>query len=69
MKQGVTKMKTRKEVRRNKETKDWAMFLNGEYVGSRDTLQEATAELDRLALEAHRAYADYRHQFLYRVSS
>lgn len=43
---------TTKEVRRNRETKDFDMYLNSEYVGSRETPQEARAELDRLALQA-----------------
>jgi hypothetical protein len=38
-----------KEVKRDKTTKDWAMILNGEYVGSRATPQEAREELDKLA--------------------
>lgn len=40
-----------KEIRRNKETKDWDMYLGDQYIGSRSTPQEARVELDRLALE------------------
>jgi hypothetical protein len=38
-----------KRVQFNRETHDHDMFLNGEYVGSRATPQEAREELDRLA--------------------
>lgn len=41
----------KKEIRRNKETKDFDMYLQGEYVGSRETPQAAREELDRLAYE------------------
>ena len=41
-----------KEVKFNRETRDFDMYLSGEYVGSRGTSQEARAELDRLALQA-----------------
>lgn len=45
-------MQITKEIKRNKQTKDFDLYLNGEYVGSRETSQEACAELDRLALQA-----------------
>jgi hypothetical protein len=41
----------KKEICRNKETKDFDMYLDLEYVGSQPTPQEAREELDRLAFE------------------
>lgn len=41
-----------KEIRYDRSTKDFAMYLNGEYVGSRSDRTEAQVELDRLAYEA-----------------
>lgn len=41
-----------KEVKRNRQTKDYDMFLDGRYVGSRATYTEAHAELDRLVYES-----------------
>lgn len=40
-----------KQIRYDRTTGDWAMFLRGEYVGSRATPKEAREELDRLAYE------------------
>lgn len=40
-----------KEITFDRTTKDWAMYLNHEYVGSRSTPEEARTELDRLAYE------------------
>lgn len=39
-----------KEIIRNRLNKDYDMFLDGRYVGSRATHQGAQSELDRLAL-------------------
>nr|ALS90791.1 MetaGeneMark_Unknown Function [uncultured bacterium] len=44
----TTANSTTKEVRRNRETKDFDMYLNGRYVGSCATPQAARAELDRI---------------------
>lgn len=41
-----------KEIKRNRQTKDYDMFLNGRYVGSCGTYREAELELDRLAYDA-----------------
>lgn len=41
----------RKEVKYNRETKDFDMILNGEYVGSRNTYQEAEWALDEMVLD------------------
>lgn len=41
----------KKEVKRNRLNKDYDMFLDGRYVGSRETAPAAWAELDRLAFE------------------
>lgn len=40
-----------KQIKRNKANRDYDMFLNNEYVGSRETYREAEIELDRLAFE------------------
>jgi hypothetical protein len=40
-----------KEIVRNRLNRDYDMFLNGRYVGSRATHTEAQAELDRLAYD------------------
>jgi hypothetical protein len=40
-----------KHIQFDRETKDFSMYLDGEYVGSRATRSEAEAELDRLAFE------------------
>jgi len=40
-----------KQITRNRANKDYDMFLNGEYVGSRETYRDAEIELDRLAFE------------------
>lgn len=40
-----------KRITRNRETKDFDMYLNGEYIGSRATYSEAEAELDRVVFE------------------
>lgn len=45
----LTTNSTSKEIKFDRTTKDWAMYLNGEYVGSCSTPQDAQAELDRLA--------------------
>lgn len=47
---------TAKEVKFNRETKDFDMYLAGRYVGSCATSQAARAELDRIA------YAELTHQ-------
>lgn len=39
-----------KEIIRNRLNKDYDMFLDGRYVGSRSTHQGAQQELDRLAM-------------------
>jgi hypothetical protein len=41
-----------KEIKRNRQNKDFDMFLNGRYVGSRDTYTEAHVALDQLAYDA-----------------
>ena len=41
----------KKEIRRNRDTRDFDMYLDGSYVGSRSTHQAAREELDRLAFE------------------
>lgn len=46
-----------KEVKFNRSTRDWDMYLGGEYVGSCSTPQEARVELDRLAYEQLRRTA------------
>lgn len=46
-----------KEVKRNPETKDFDMYLNLEYIGSRPTPKEAREELDRVAFEKARRAA------------
>lgn len=43
-----------KEVKRNPETRDFDMYLDREYIGSRSTPKEAREELDRVALEQMR---------------
>jgi hypothetical protein len=40
-----------KSIKYDKTTKDFSMFLNGRYVGSRDTYRAAELELDRLTFE------------------
>ncbi len=39
-----------KRIAYNRSTKDFDAYLNGEYIGSFGTPEEAQAELDRLAL-------------------
>lgn len=46
-----------KRISYNRDTKDFDMYLDGEYVGSRGTRAEAEAELDRLAFEGLRRAA------------
>jgi hypothetical protein len=41
-----------KEIIRNRLSKDYDMFLDGRYVGSRASYHEAETELDRLAFAA-----------------
>lgn len=43
-----------KDIKRNRLNKDFDMFLDGRYVGSRATYTEAQVELDRLASETLR---------------
>jgi hypothetical protein len=50
-----------KEVTFDKLTRDWAMRLDGEYIGSRPTPKEAREELDRVALEQIKS-SDHRHR-------
>lgn len=38
-----------KLIKRNRQNKDYDMFLNGRYIGSRETYREAELELDRIA--------------------
>ena len=38
-----------KRIKFNRENKDFDMWLNGQYIGSRPTHHEAEVELDRLA--------------------
>lgn len=45
----MTTMNDLKEIKYNRDTKDYDLYLNGEYVGSRSTHFEAEIELDRLA--------------------
>lgn len=40
-----------KEIKRNRATSDYDMYLNGRYVGSRATHSGAQSELDRLAYD------------------
>lgn len=40
-----------KRIEYDRETKDFSMYLDEEYVGSRRTRAEAEAELDRLAYD------------------
>lgn len=40
-----------KLIKRNRQNKDYDMFLNGRYVGSRETYRGAELELDRLAFD------------------
>jgi hypothetical protein len=44
-------MKANKEIGYDRETKDFAGFLDGQYIGSFEKRADAQAELDRLALE------------------
>ena len=46
-----------KQIKFNRETKDFDMYLDGSYVGSRGTHLEAQTELNRLAIEAARRAA------------
>ena len=41
-----------KEIIRNRLSKDYDMYLDGRYVGSRASYHEAETELDRLAFAA-----------------
>lgn len=45
-------MEMLKEIKRNRDTGGYDMFLNGRYVGSRGTHRTAQIELDRLAYDA-----------------
>lgn len=38
-----------KQIKRNKANRDYDMFLDGQYVGSRETYHDAEIELDRIA--------------------
>lgn len=40
-----------KLIKRNKANRDYDMFLDGRYIGSRDTYRECEVELDRMAFE------------------
>jgi hypothetical protein len=40
-----------KEIKRNRANKDYDMYLDGRYVGSRDTYTEAQTALDQLAFD------------------
>jgi hypothetical protein len=40
-----------KRIKYNRENNDYDMFIGREYVGSRDTYDEAQIELDRLVYE------------------
>ena len=54
-----------KDIRYDKATGDWAMLLDGRYVGSRATPAGARAELDRLAYdELTHSIDDERREFL-----
>lgn len=46
-----------KRIKFDRLTRDFAMYLDNRYVGSRATYSEAEAELDRLALEQLRRAA------------
>lgn len=46
-----------KHIQFNRSTKDFDMFLDGEYVGSRATHYEAEIELDHLASSIVKAVA------------
>lgn len=40
-----------KQVKFNRDTRDFDMYLDGQYVGSRATYTEASEELNRLVFE------------------
>lgn len=40
----------KKEIKRNRATHDYDMFIDGRYIGSRATHREAELELDRIVL-------------------
>ena len=40
-----------KQIKRNRETGDFDMFLSGRYVGSRQTYMEAERDLDQIVFE------------------
>jgi len=40
-----------KEIKRNKANRDYDMFLDGRYIGSRDTYTEAQTALDQAAFD------------------
>lgn len=46
-----------KQIKRNRATADYDMFLNGRYVGSRSTYTEAERDLNELAFETLRRAA------------
>jgi len=59
-----------KRIQFDRKTKDYAMYLDGRYVGSRATHAGAQAELDRLAFdELTHPIDDGRREFLEKLYS
>ena len=59
-----------KRIQYDRSTKDYAMYLDGRYVGSRATHAGAQAELDRLAYEdLTHPIDDERREFLNKLYS
>lgn len=62
-------METRKEIVYDRETRDYACYLNGELVEYARTYHDGEMLLNQLALQMLQAEATYRYQFLDEVSS
>lgn len=59
-----------KDIIRNRLNKDYDMFLNGRYVGSRETHSGAQQELDRLAMaELTHPHSEGRQELMTRLHS
>lgn len=59
-----------KEIIRNRASRDFDMFLDGRYVGSRATHQGAQSELDRLAMaELTHPHAEGRQELMSKLYS
>lgn len=59
-----------KEIIRNRASRDYDMFLDGRYVGSRATHQGAQSELDRLAMaELTHPHAEGRQDLMSKLYS